>query len=244
MGAEALRGQPLLGGRKPAAQAVRAQTALRGRVAGLEQASRGGVAEVLADQPHQPRRIREPHRPGAGVVPFPELGQLGAPLGGHAPQDRVDEPCGPPVLQRRQRHRVVHDCVGRHAVEEEQLKGREAEHLAHVGVGGPERRLGVGAEHGVDRRPALHRTVHELVGEAAVGGAQAGKLRERGRGVVEASAARAQAAQRGVGGRPCGADAGAARRTCWGGLRAHGRSSDRPAPRRNSAAGIRLRPSC
>ena len=74
---------------------------------------------------------------------------------------------------------------------------------------------------------------------AALEGRQLG---QRGRRVVEPGAAGAQAAQRRERRRPRRAHAAGARRAVGGG--GHGASRPRPAPRRNSPAVMRLRPSC
>ena len=98
--------------------------------------------------------------------------------------------------------------MGRHAVEVEELEGAEPQRVAHVGRRHcSERRLGVGAEDGVEDVAPLERAADELVGEAAV--ARSGtQLRQRAPRVVEverrcarlrsaASAARAGPTSRG-----------------------------------------------
>ena len=143
--------------------------------------SAGSVAELVAQQLDQPRRVREPQRPGARVIALAQLRELGAPLGGHAPQDGVGEAAGPPAPARRQRHGVVDGGVGRDAVQEEQLERRQPQGVAHVGVGGAERRLGEGAEDGVEGSAPLDGAADQLVRQAAVAAPRADELRQRGR---------------------------------------------------------------
>ena len=142
-----------------------------------------------------------------------------------------------------QRDGVVDRRVSGHPVQEQQLERGQPERVAHVRVGGPERRLGVGAEHGVERAAPLDRAVDELVGEAAVGGARGARARaappwsrrDASRSRADGAGPRTPRPGRGSPGRPA-APPPVRRRSR--------RQQPRPAPRRNSAAVIRVRPSC
>ena len=117
------------------------------------------------------------HGPGAHAVALGERAEHVGAVGGDLAQHGVHETLGVRVPAGHEAHSVVHDRIDGHAVEEEQLEGRDAKRLEDRPPRLCQRRLGEGAEDGVDRSAALDGADDEFVGQAAVARVEALELR-------------------------------------------------------------------
>ena len=236
---ESLRGQRLARGRQPAAQPVGAQAALGRGVGGLEQ--RRGALRRRAPRAaaYQPQRVREPAAQARAPSPSASSVELRPAVGGHAPEHGVDEPAGALALARRERD-------ARRPPPRRRARGRGTAAGTRPGAARRARRgrrvlsgalvYAPSTASMEPRRLTVPLTSSLARPRSAV--LEDDELGQRRRRLVEARAARAQAAERGERRRPRGAH----RRTARAGRRRSG-AVTAPADCGRRRAGTR-RPSC